>query len=135
MIQTLITEELTEEGYDVFSAVAGSHVVDLIRGQRPDLVVLDYNPRGSDSKGLMHNLKKSFPELPIVLWTTYPFMIKSIKFIGADHYVYKSSDFTPLKLEIKLALEGVQSYQKPYAPYGEDRASSAEFDFSEAKEI
>lgn len=104
-VQMLYADELTDEGYDVVTSGDGSHLVELIKEERPDLVVMDMKLGEYDGVDLLQNIRNAFDQLPVILCTAYPSAAHHLKTVGADGYVLKSSDLSELKLRIGQALD------------------------------
>lgn len=107
-IRMLYTEELIEEGYDVVSYGDGKELIDVIKNETPDLVVLDLKLGEDSGLDVMQNIRNTYCNLPVILCTAYPALKCDLEKIGADYYVLKSSDMSDLKTKIKMALEGME---------------------------
>lgn len=105
-ILMLYDEELTEEGYNVSTCRDGSHVLEMIKKCRPDLVLLDIMLGNYNGLDLLQDIRNAHYELPVILCSSYPAFKYDMKSIAADYYVVKSSNFNDLKAKIKIALEG-----------------------------
>jgi len=108
-IRLLFSEELTEEGYEVITADSGEGLLDLIRKERPDLVVLDIKLADCNGLDLLQDIRNNFYDLPVILCTAYDTFKEDIKSIAADFYVVKSFDLTELKNKISMALEATKT--------------------------
>jgi DNA-binding NtrC family response regulator len=104
-IRMLYADELTDEGYDVVTCGDGSCLMEFIKEERPDLVVMDMKLGKYNGVDLLQDIRKSFDQLPVILCTAYPSVRQDLKSIPADGYVMKSSDLSELKLKIGKALE------------------------------
>jgi two-component system response regulator (stage 0 sporulation protein F) len=105
-IQILYTDELTEEGYEVFTSSDGSSLMALIDETKPDLIVLDIRLGEKDGLDLLQEVRNTHYNLPVILCTAFPFHRFDLKSIAADYFVVKSSDLEELKTKIKMALDG-----------------------------
>ncbi|MBW2107994.1 MAG: response regulator [Deltaproteobacteria bacterium] len=106
VIRLLYGEELEEEGYDVITAGSGHGLIELIKKEKPDLVVLDIKMAEHDGLDLLQDIRKNFYNIPVILCSAYSSFKGDLKSIAADYYVVKSADLTELKQKIKMALEG-----------------------------
>ena len=104
-IQILYTDELTEEGYDVITTGDGVGLLGLIEEAQPNLVVLDIRLGETNGLDLLQDIRNTYYELPVILCSAYSAFKYDLKSIAADYFVVKSSDFSELKVKIKMALE------------------------------
>ena len=104
-IQILYADELTEEDYDVITTADGLGLLGLIEEAQPDLVVLDIRLGESNGLDLLQDIRNTYYELPVILCSAYSAFKYDLKSIAADYFVVKSSDFSELKVKIKMALE------------------------------
>ena len=105
-IQILYSDELTEEGYEVFTSNDGSNLMALIEETKPDLIVLDIRLGQHDGLDLLQVVRNTHYNLPVILCTVYPVHKYDLKSIAADYFVVKNSNLEKLKAKIKMALEG-----------------------------
>jgi len=105
-VRMLYEDELTDEGYDVVTCGDGSCLMEFIKEERPDLVVMDMKLGKYDGVDLLRDIRKSFDQLPVIMCTAYPSGSENSKSIAPDDYVLKSSDLKELKLKIGKALDG-----------------------------
>ena len=104
-IQSLYAEELAEEGYEVLTSGCDPQLMELIAQQRPDLIVMDIRLDGCNGMDLIHDVRETYDDLPVVLSTAYPASTWDFKSVAANYYVEKGSDLSELKLKIAMALE------------------------------
>jgi DNA-binding NtrC family response regulator len=104
-VQMLYAGELSDEGYDVVTCGDGSRLMELIKEEHPDLVVMDMKLVKHDGVDLLQDIRNAFDHLPVILCTTYPSLRHHWKSLVADGYALKSSDLSELKLKIGEALE------------------------------
>lgn len=104
-IRYLYSEELSESGYEVITADSGYKLMERIREEKPDLIVLDIKMVGYDGLDLLQEIRNNFYDLPVVLCTAYDTFKRDMKSIAADFYVIKSFDLTELKTKVAMALE------------------------------
>ncbi len=104
-IRYLYSEELSDAGYDVITADSGYKLMERIKEEKPDLVVLDIKMVGYNGLDLLQDIRNNFYDLPVVLCTAYDTFKRDMKSIAADFYVIKSFDLTELKSKVAMALE------------------------------
>lgn len=104
--QILFAEEFTDEGYDVFTSEDASGVMEMIDQMNPDLIVMEIFMQAYDGLDILQDIRKSHYDLPVILWTTYPYLTGDLRVIAADYCVLKSADMEELKKKVEMALEG-----------------------------
>jgi len=109
-IQRLYTDELTEEGYDVATCGDGSRLMEFIKKERPDLVVMDVKLGKYDGLDLLRDIRNIYDKLSVIICTAYPSFRQDLRSVAADDYVLRSSDLRELKLKIEMALEGRKKF-------------------------
>jgi DNA-binding NtrC family response regulator len=109
-IRTLYQEELRSEGYEVFTTGDCKRLLNTIREQEPDVIVLDIMMQGYNGLDLLQNIRNAHWNLPVILCTSYPMFKYETKSVSADYFVVKNSDLSNLKIKVEMALEdGIQS--------------------------
>jgi len=98
-------EEFSEEGYEVFSTDDCSDLMDIIRQQSPDLILLDIRLGAHNGLDLLQDIRNVYYDLPVILISGFPVFKYDLKAIAADYYVVKSPDLTELKIRVKMAIE------------------------------
>jgi len=96
-ISELLLLYLSREGYRVISAVQGGPVVDIVREERPTLVVLDLMLPDTSGLQVLRNLR-TFSEVPVIVLTAKDAEQDKILGLelGADDYMTKP--FSPGEL-------------------------------------
>jgi DNA-binding NtrC family response regulator len=105
-IRMLYQEELQAEGYTVATSDGREPIMDVIRRENPDLVILDIKLEGNPATGLdlLQTIRATDTELAVILSTAYDSFQHDLKSIAADAYNVKSVDLTGLKDTIKTVL-------------------------------
>lgn len=98
-------DEFSEEGYDVMTAEDGSQILDVIRENFPDLVLLEARLDDYDGFELLHDFRNTYYNLPVILYSSYPTLRYDPRSIAADYYVDKKPDIRELKNKIRMAIE------------------------------
>jgi len=100
-ILQLIQNTLQPEGYDVIVAADGVYGMTLMRGAKPDLVLLDIMMPGLDGYQVLESIRKH-SDVPIIMITAKLDVdsIKQAVDLGADDYVKKP--FTPAELVARI---------------------------------
>lgn len=103
-LRRLYSEELTEEGYQVFEAGNGKEAVAEVAKVQPDLIILDIRMPELDGIQTLNALLGKNRQLPVILNTAYPQHKENFMTWGAEAYVVKSSDLGELKQKIHEVL-------------------------------
>lgn len=103
-IRLLLTEELTDEGYEVIEANNGAMALKMITEEKPDLVTLDIKMPGEDGLSILRKIRETEYDLPVIICSAYSVYKSDFSAVAADHYVVKSSNFDELKDKIREIL-------------------------------
>jgi DNA-binding response OmpR family regulator len=110
-ILTIIRHNLEREGHRVLTAPDGDRALEIVRTERPDVVVLDVMMPGTDGWGVLNRIKAESEELstiPVLMLTARSTDEDRIRggIEGAIRYLTKP--FSPRALcdEVRQALEG-----------------------------
>jgi DNA-binding response OmpR family regulator len=114
-IRHFYTEELSEEGHEVFTLGNGHNLLRRIESVQPEAVVLDIRLVDYDGLELLQEIRNRFHDLPVILCTAYDTYKEDPKTIAADYYVVKSFDLSELKMAIQRVIETDTSIRSPKA--------------------
>ena len=117
-IRMLYSEEFRDEGYEVIVSGDGSRLRDLIDENGPQLLLMDMRLRECRGLDLLQEIRNRYPELRLILCTTYPAFKHGMNSVAADEYVVKSGDLLELKAKVKKML----GQREPAALEGKDNA-------------
>ncbi|HEY7713514.1 MAG TPA: sigma-54 dependent transcriptional regulator [Candidatus Binatia bacterium] len=103
----LLEQELGELGYAVAKAGNGQAALDVLPTIGPDLVLLDYQMPGMNGIEVLTEIRKSKPNLPVIIITAYGTIERAVEAIksGADDFITKPFDPEHLAVVVKKALE------------------------------
>jgi two-component system, response regulator, stage 0 sporulation protein F len=104
-IRERFSSELTEAGHSVLALASCCHLQRRIELFRPDLIVLDIKLVDCDGFEVLDEIRNSYHDLPVILWSAYDSYRYDIRSIAADYYVLKSFDLGELKNRIVRSLE------------------------------
>jgi len=104
-IRLLYSEELKEAGYEVTTVDGGYKLLERIKEEKPDLVILDIKMPDYNGLDILQNIRNDFYDLPVIISTAYDSFKEDVRSIAADFYVLKSFNLTELKSKIAMALE------------------------------
>ena len=99
-------------GYDVFGAGDGQQALDMIRMNRPDIVLLDLRLPGLDGYQVCQRLKGDplTSEIPVIMVTAFltgsSDTVRGLEY-GADDYLNKPVDLDVLAAKVKSVLRRV----------------------------
>jgi CheY-like chemotaxis protein len=107
-IITIIKTILEGKGYSVFSASSGPELLNLLKNQKPDLIILDIMMPEMDGLEVLTKLKgvTDTTGIPVILLTAkvqYEDVLGGYK-LGADYYITKPFTSTQLINGINLLL-------------------------------
>lgn len=112
--QELIRESLkiilsTKEEFDVIDTVSsGKEVIESIRRQKPDIILMDVRMPDMDGVQCTKFVKEVYPEIKIIVLTTFDddeYIFSALKY-GASGYLLKGISLDELTRSIKTVLEG-----------------------------
>ncbi|HLY71226.1 MAG TPA: response regulator transcription factor [Puia sp.] len=97
----------------VATAGNGFELINVLRKNRVDMVLLDLQMPRMDGIDSLKILKKDFPKLKIVVFTNYgqPKLIKEIRSLGANGYLLKNSTSSILKEAVNTVASGNNWFQ------------------------
>lgn len=105
-LNRLITYNLEKEGFNTTSLNSGEEVMDLVRLQKPDLIILDLMLPGRDGLELCREIRKANIRTPIIMLTARDDEIDKVLGLemGADDYVTKPFSVRELIARVKAVL-------------------------------
>ena len=101
-VRKILTRFLKERGYVVVAVRDGSEALELVRSQRPDIVLLDIDMPGKNGLQTLKELKALYPDLPVVMVTgeeDVEIARQCVK-AGASDYIKKPLDLNYLETEV-----------------------------------
>ena len=105
----VIKDILEERNFSVYCAYDGRSGLDIIKREKPDLVLLDIVMPGLDGRDLLIELKKNdrTKNIPVIMFTVRnePFEVDYGIELGADDYLPKPCDVPVLLDHISKALK------------------------------
>lgn len=105
-IRESVREILTDEGYRVVEASEGSKVLEVIRRERPSLVLLDIWMPKIDGIELLKEIKKQAPEVNVVMMSGHGNIHTAVAAtkLGAFDFIEKPLSLDGLLLTVRRAL-------------------------------
>ena len=107
LIQTLLTEILTAEGYKTTTAGDGQEAVDLLERASFDLIITDLIMPRLDGVQVLRAAKRADPDYPVIMITGYPSAdgVRKMIRLGAADYVVKPFNVDLVKVTVAKVLE------------------------------
>lgn len=104
-ILTLVRDYLSREGYTVLTAINGLEGMELIKREKPDLVILDWMLPGMSGLEMCKQLRET-SSIPIIMLTAKSEEIDRVLGLefGADDYIVKPFSLRELVARIKTVL-------------------------------
>ncbi|MBI5251400.1 MAG: response regulator [Desulfomonile tiedjei] len=95
-VRFLYKEVFEELGYNVIQASSAEEALKMLKGNRPDVIILDLKMPGMGGRAFLEKFHKMKLRIPVVISTAYPYLQGDPSALGADAYVVKSGDMTEL---------------------------------------
>ncbi len=95
-VRILYKEVFEELGYRMIQVSSGEDALKLLKGNRPDLIILDLKMPGMGGRAFLEKFHKMKLKIPVVISTAYRYLQRDASTLRADAYVVKSGDMTEL---------------------------------------
>jgi two-component system response regulator AtoC len=101
-----LSELLGEEGFKIVEAVDGEGAISVVKDQQPHLILLDINLPRTDGLAVLVEVKRTQPDVPVIVFTAYGTSERAIQAMksGAYDYLEKPFDLDEFLLTIRRAL-------------------------------
>lgn len=111
------------------TATNGRTLVDLVRTEQPDLVLLDINMPMLNGLDAIKEIKRDYPKIKIIVLSTYgeEHLIEKAKSNGANGYLLKNANKEELLQSIRLIAAGQSSF--PYRIMASQKSFDEEDNF------
>lgn len=107
-IRMLYKKEFENEGYRVHLAENAEQAAEIMRAQKPDLVILDIELERESGLEILNRFRQEFRHCAIILNSAYSTYKSDFQSWLADAYIMKSSNLNPLKEKVReLLAKGV----------------------------
>ncbi len=104
-IRQYYSEELSDEGHEVFTTGSGDELLRRIDVLDPEAVILDIRLIDYDGLELLQEIRTKHHDLPVILCSAYDTYREDPKVFAADYYVIKSFDLGILKQAVQRVIE------------------------------
>jgi len=103
----LLSQELTDLGHVIDIAGGGTEAFAKLSTFDPELILLDYQMPGMNGVEVLKEIRKTNPDLPIIMITAYGTIERAVETMkaGADDFITKPFDPDHLVLVVNKALE------------------------------
>jgi DNA-binding response OmpR family regulator len=105
-IRLLLTEELSQEGYEVSTAASGAEALAMLHNATFDLVLLDLKMPGIDGLQVMKEAHSLAPDTVVIMLTAYSTLDSAIEAVrqGAHDYLIKPSSTEEILASLEKGL-------------------------------
>jgi CheY-like chemotaxis protein len=104
-IRLLYSEELREDGYEVFTASNGKEALEIVDKEPLDLIILDIKMPEMNGIEVLRRIKEQHPNLPVLLSSAYSEYKQDFGTWASEEYLVKSSDLEDLKAAVRKHLK------------------------------
>jgi UDP-3-O-acyl N-acetylglucosamine deacetylase len=126
-VRESVREVLADEGYRVVDTADGTRVLEMIKEERPELVLLDIWMPQVDGIGLLKEIKSQEPEINVVMVSGHGNIhtaVTATKF-GAFDFIEKPVSLDGLLLTVQRALGEMPGTSTPKKPGGARKSRAA----------
>ncbi|QKG85750.1 response regulator [Kroppenstedtia pulmonis] len=101
-IRVLLKEVFFRDGFQVYQAANGKTALDMIRKEKPDLILLDMKMPGMDGLELLRQLHREGHNPKVIMMTAYGEldMVEEASELGALAHFTKPFDIEELRSEV-----------------------------------
>lgn len=105
-----ISDFLSNSNYVVEAVEDGAAALDAVKNRQPDLIILDLGLPKITGEAVCKEVKKQFPDLPIIILTAKSQSIDVVRGfdLGADDYISKPFELEELMARIRVKLKNGQ---------------------------
>lgn len=105
-LRTVLSSELSGEGYQVDSASDGDEAITTLQSKKFDLVLLDIKMPKVDGFEVLKHIKKNHPDMKVIMLTAFADLKNAIesKKLGAEDFISKPYDLVDLLTTIERVL-------------------------------
>lgn len=105
-LRTVLSTELSSEGYEVSAASDGGEAIEMVKGNDYDLVLLDIKMPNVDGFEVLKFVKGTKPDIKVIMLTGFADLKNAIesKRLGAEDFVSKPYDLVDLLTTIERVL-------------------------------
>jgi DNA-binding response OmpR family regulator len=103
----LLSQILTQDGFQIETAVSRKELVNLLLNSVPDLILLDIRLGGDDGRKICRDLKanSTYKNIPVILMSADADLLETFAEFGADDMIGKPFDRSVVLQKIKALLK------------------------------
>jgi DNA-binding response OmpR family regulator len=113
-LRRLLLSTLPREGYELVEARDGTEALELLAGELPDLVLLDWKMPGAGGAEVLEAIKSRNPAVPVIVLTAELKRVPRAVAEGLRADVYLTKPFSPLELLDRV--ESLLGERVPHEP-------------------
>lgn len=102
-IRLVLDQCLSEQGYQVETAVNGEHAIEKFASQPFDLVLLDMKMPGIDGIEVLRRIKRTAADIPVIMITGYGSIETAVETMKLGAVDYLRKPFTPDEIRAAVA--------------------------------
>jgi CheY-like chemotaxis protein len=95
-VRLLYKEVFEEHGFQVIQATDAEEALRMLKGQKPDIIILDLKMPGIGGRGFLEKFHRMKLKIPLVISSAYPYFRSDPSIPPVDAFVVKSGDLTEL---------------------------------------
>ena len=114
-IGRMLRIKLGLSGYDVKTATSGAEAVELVRSQKPDIMLLDLLMPDVTGMDVLDQVR-TFSQVPIIVFTGRPEIAQLASKLGANDYIAKPFNPDSLVQKIESVLASSRNSRGHYEP-------------------
>ena len=100
----IISFTINSWGYEVITATNGREAIDVVKAQKPDIIILDYLMPEMDGIATLQEIRKFNTKIPVIMFTAHPegIPLKGTDNLGISAFVPKASAEAILQTSIRM---------------------------------
>ena len=104
---TVLSEELTEIGYDTYFLTSGERVLEYVQNNKVDLILLDLKMPSKNGFEVLQELNYNNFDIRVIVLTAYADVQSAIEAanLGACDFISKPYDFDELLITIRKTVQ------------------------------
>ncbi len=100
-VRLLYKEVFEEQGFQVVQAADAEEALKMLKGQRPDIIILDLKMPGMGGKGFLEKFYRMKLRIPLIISSAYPYYNADPSIPPVDAFIVKSGDLTELVEKVR----------------------------------
>ncbi len=100
--RTVLRDDLTEAGYETYTAACADEGTKVLQAQRFDVVVTDLRMKGMDGTAFLARIKEKWPDIEVIMITAYATVDNAVQAMKLGAFDYITKPFESAKLIMVL---------------------------------